>query len=67
MRLGEFARKTKGRPLPPVPKVALELAEGGWAVKIEVEGEVGYLHVGADGISLGELLTWEDIGRLRMH
>lgn len=67
MTLQEFADSTKNRSLPPGPKVLLELADGSFAVKVQSDGEVGYLHVAANGISTGNLLTLEDIARLRAH
>lgn len=63
----KFASGTKGQPLPPGPKVALELADGSYAVKVQAEGEVGYLHVGSDWVSKGVLLTLDEISRLRAH
>ena len=65
--LQKFAASTKGKRLPPGPKATLELADGSHAVKTEVNGTVGYLHVGADWVSTGDLLTLQDISLLRAH
>jgi len=65
--LQRFAAGTKGTRLPEGPKAVLELADGSYIVKTQVGDEVGYLHVGADWVSTGELLTLEDAARLRSH
>jgi len=65
--LEQFAAGFKGKRLPEGPKVSLELADGSFAVKVLVEEEVGYLHVSADWVCMGELLTLQDISRLRLH
>ena len=81
------AEATEGHGLPPGEKVALELPDGSFAVKVQLdvpavgrEGPVGlrfleftpddfvaYLHVGADGRSLGTVMTLDEVASRLPH
>lgn len=68
MALSEWIKMQKGQRLPAgIQVVSLELADGSFAVKVQHEGETGYMHVGKDWVSLGVQLTLDDISRLRAH
>lgn len=65
MTLQEFAAEMAGKPLPPGPKVMSSLGDGLFAVKVQVEGVVGYVLVNAEGLCSGELLTLAEVARRR--
>jgi len=60
-----WAANRKGKRMEPgIRFVACKLYKG-HAVKVQVEGEVGYLWYDDDWICTGELLTLDDVGKMK--
>ena len=63
--LDEYIESMRGKTLEATEVVAAELSDGTYAVKTQIAGEVGYMHVDRRWRGLGKRLTLNDVGIMR--